>query len=368
MPERISKDRILIFFLVLFILSIILVGLLLFPFLSIIVLAYVVTGVFSPVYRFLLIKDKINPPFASLLTCILIFFALFVPIIFFVGILANEAQDLYSMAKNAVISGQMNSLLENSQIFEKTKILLAKANIQLTAAELNKWVAESGQMVGLFLFEQARSITANMLKFLVSFFFMLLVIYYFLLDGEKITKFIVDISPLPQDQDERVIEKFKEMSGAILLGNGLGGIIQGIIGGITFAVFDFKSPFLWGVIMSLLAFLPILGIGAIFIPAAVWLFLKGQIGSGIFFLVFYAVLSFGIEYLFKPKLVGDRVKMHTLLVFLSIIGGLQLFGILGIIYGPLIIAFFLTLSEIYHANYQKLVEPVEERKVICDRR
>jgi predicted PurR-regulated permease PerM len=76
----------------------------------------------------------------------------------------------------------------------------------------------------------------------------------------------------------------------------------------------------------------------------------------VFFIIFYAVLSGSIEYLVKPKLVGRRVQMHTLLVFLSIIGGLRLFGILGIIYGPLVVTAFLTLTDIYHSGYQQLVE------------
>ena len=112
-----------------------------------------------------------------------------------------------------------------------------------------------------------------------------------------------------------------------------------------------------GVIMGLLAFLPIVGVGAVFLPAALFLILQGRLGAGIFFIVFYIVLSGGIEYLFKPKLVGTRVQMHTLLVFLSIIGGLKLFGILGIIYGPLVVTAFLTLTDIYEASYRSIVEP-----------
>ena len=112
--------------------------------------------------------------------------------------------------------------------------------------------------------------------------------------------------------------------------------------------------------MALLAFLPIVGIGAVFLPASIYLFLQGRVGAGIFFVVFYVLLSGGIEYFFKPKLVGKRVQMHTLLVFLSIIGGLKLFGILGIIYGPLVVTAFLTLSDIYQSSYQRLVEPLKK--------
>ena len=157
---------------------------------------------------------------------------------------------------------------------------------------------------------------------------------------------------MPDDQDERLILKFKEMAGAVLIGNGACGLIQGVLGGILFSLFGIKSPFLWGVIMGLLAFLPIVGIGAVFLPAAGFLMLSGRMGAGIFFVIFYGLLSGGVEYLIKPRLVGQRVKMHTLLVFLAIIGGLKVFGLLGIIYGPLVVTGFLTLAEIYHTNYQ----------------
>ena len=150
------------------------------------------------------------------------------------------------------------------------------------------------------------------------------------------------------------------MAGAILIGNGLGGLIQGTLGGLVFMMFGLKSPFLWGVIMALLAFLPIIGIGVVFIPATVYLFLTGRVAAGIFFIIFYLILSGTIEYVFKPKLVGERVKMHTLLVFFSIIGGLKLFGILGIIYGPLVVTAFLTLTDIYHSSYQKMVAPMRK--------
>ena len=88
------------------------------------------------------------------------------------------------------------------------------------------------------------------------------------------------------------------------------------------------------------------------------MFVKGRVAAGIFFVVFYLVVSGGIEYFFKPRLVGQRMQMHTLLIFFSIIGGLKLFGILGIIYGPLVVTAFLTLADIYQSSYRNLVEPI----------
>jgi predicted PurR-regulated permease PerM len=332
-----------------------LLGRLLWPFFSVIVLAIVITGVFNPVYRML--SRKLNSTLSSLITCVIIFFVLFIPVSIFVGILANEAYDLYLTAKGAVLSNPIKELLENSKIVDKINEILMNFGVNITGDELNKGVAEFGRAVGLFLYQQATSMTANIVNFVANFFFMLLIVFYLLIDNQRLVSFIVGLSPLPDDQDEKLIQKFKDMGGAILLGNGLGGLIQGTLGGIVFASFGFRSPFLWGVIMAVLAFLPIVGVGAVFLPAALYLILQGRLAAGIFFVVFYVLLSGGIEYLFKPKLVGKRVQMHTLLVFLSIIGGLKLFGILGIIYGPLVVTAFLTLTDIYESSYRGIVEP-----------
>ncbi len=363
MQDQTSPTLIIWFFLALFVVSCLLLGWLLSPFISILVIGSVVTGIFSPVYKYL--NRRLKPSHASLLTCAVIFIVLFIPIIVCVGILANEAHDLYLTAKSAVLNDSIRGFIEDSRIYERAGFLSEKFDIKLDAEEIIKEIPKIGSKAGLYLLDQAKSITNNALIFLVNFFFMLLVAYFMLIDGGKLVSFIVELSPLPDDQDEKLINKFKDMAGAVIIGNGLCGIMQGIVGGALFQIFGIKSAFLWGVLMSLLAFLPIVGIGLVFVPTAVILMLSGKTGAGLFFLLFYVVLSGGVEYLFKPRLVGERVQMHTLLVFLSIMGGLKLFGILGIIYGPLIVTAFLTLADIYRSSYRTYVEPV--RQIALDR-
>lgn len=357
MEDKSSRDLILWFFLVLFLISILMLGWLLWPFISIIILAFVVTGVFNSIYVALTAKLKPQP--ASLLTCVLIFILLFVPIVLFVGILSKEAYDLYLLGKGALINERIKSLLAESSILDRTNLLLTNFNFQITGDHLNRILSEISKAVGLFFYKQASAVASNVFAFIVNFFFILLITYFLLIDGHKVISFVTNLSPLPREQDEKLIRKFKDIAGAILVGNGLGGLIQGVLGGFVFALFGLESPFLWGVVMALLAFLPIVGVGVVFIPAAVYLFLSGRIAAGVFFIVFYIILSGTVEYILKPKLVGTRVKMHTLLVFFSIMGGLKLFGILGIIYGPLVVTAFLTLTDIYHTSYQKLVTPIK---------
>lgn len=350
------RSLILWFFLICFLISFLLMGKLFAPFFSIIVLAGVLTGIFHPLFRLMHFKGRVRPPLASFLTCLILFFILFVPTALFIGVLTQEAFGLYELARNAVRNDQIKALLQNSEVLERANDYLVPLNFQITGDQLQSIISDVGKVVGLYLYEQARAIASNTLMTLVNLFLMLLVIFFLLIDGPRLISYIIDLSPLPEDQEEKLISKFNDMAGAVLIGNGLGGLIQGVMGGLLFWAVGLPSAFLWGVIMGLLAFLPIIGIGAVFIPTAIFLALKGRVGLGIFFVIYYLVLSGGVEYLFKPRLVGQRVKMHTLLVFFAIIGGLKAFGILGIVYGPLIATAFLTLAEIYRTSYQKQVE------------
>ncbi len=357
MGENISRNLIFWFFVLCFLVSFLLLGKLLYPFLSILVMAAVVSSIFHPLYRYLQRPKYIGRSFASVITCFCVFLILFIPIVFFVGILTQEAYNLYQAARDAGINDQVTHFLNQTQVLDKVNAILEPFDIQFTGEQLKTTISTASKNVGLFLYQQATSLASNTLSFVVNFFLMLLVVFFLLIDGHRLVTFIVDLSPLPSDQDQMLINKFNDMAGAILIGNGICGLIQGVLGGLAFWVLGIPSAFLWGVIMALLAFLPIVGIAAVFLPAAVFVFLKGRVAAAVFMVIFYLVVSGGIEYGFKPRLVGQRVKMHTLMVFFSIIGGLKVFGILGIIYGPLIATAFLTLTDIYRANYQWLVEP-----------
>lgn len=364
MLDKTPRDFILWFFLILFVISLFLLGKLLWPFVSVLVMGAVVSGVFFPVYR--LIEKRIPPRYASFLTCLLIFVVLFVPLVLFVGVLANEVHSFYLRAVSPEVVDAVKQFFVSRNILGRINSVLANFDLSLTFDELIQPITDLGKSVGLSLLNQANAIASNLLKFIIHFFLMLIIIYYLLLDGHRLLRYIIELSPLPDDQDAKLINKFKDMAGAVLVVNGISGIIQGVIGGAVFAVLGFRSPVLWGVLMAFFAFLPIVGIGIIFLPSAIWLMVVGRLGAGIGVMVIYVLLSGGVEYLFKPAVVGKRIKMHTLLVFLGIIGGLQLFGILGIIYGPLVVTFFLTLSDIYNKSYKSLVEPHGQQRAHHD--
>ena len=337
------------YFLFAFFLITVLLGLVLWPFWQLLIMAFLLAGIFRPAYSYLL--KAVPPWFSSLLTCALIVLIVFIPLMFCIGALSSEALNVYQLGKDSNVLLKVQHLLQNNTLAMEAQEVLARYNINFNPTDLTGMIAGMARTLGLFIYNQASTWAGNIMSFALQFCILILVTFFLFMELDRLIYFLKKLSPLPDKQTDLLMDKFMEISGAILVGNGISGVFQGVLGGILFVFLGIKSPVLWGAIMAILAFLPIFGIGLVLIPTALILAFNSHIGQGLITISFYVVLSFSVEYLIKPKLVGDHVQMHTLLVFLTIIGGMSVFGILGIIYGPLIVTAFLTLSEIYLRNY-----------------
>lgn len=355
-PEKGPNSMQIWYFLLVFLISILFLGNILWPFWSILVLSFLLTKLFRPVYQIL--TSKMRESMASILTCLLIVLIVFIPMLFFVGALSSEALGLYNWGRSTQIGLKIQVFMQESPLILQVQNTLEEFGFKLKfePVQITALFSYIAKMAGLFVYNQASAWAANILQFVALFFMMILVIFFLLIDQERLIKFIIAVSPLPDDEDRLLLEKFGEIANAIIKGNGVCGLIQGILGGAIFAILGLNSPILWGGMMAILAFLPIFGIGLVMVPAAFILMLNGSLGAGIFLFCFYLALSFSMEYMVKPKMVGGEVHMHTLLVFLSILGGLSVYGVLGIIYGPLIVTAFLTLTEIYLVKYDHYVQ------------
>ena len=354
-PRKPFSPLVFRYFLLLFMVSFLLFGKILWPFFSILILSFLLAGLFQPVFRLFNERLKFSAQFSSLITCWLIVIVVFVPLMIFVLALSKELLGLYPLIKGKNLALMMQLLLEENQTVIKIKDVFAGFGVELHPERISAVFSEFGKVAGLFLYDQASSWAANIMNFVFSFFMMIIVIFFLLIDHERFITYILDLSPLPDQQERQLFKRFEEIAKAVLVGNGLCGLLQGFLGGTLFMFMGINSPILWGGIMAILAFLPIFGIGLVLVPTSVILYLKGQVGAAILMLIFYGVLSFSVEYLLKPWMVGERVKMHTLLVFLSILGGLSVYGVLGIIYGPLIVTAFLSFADIYRKNYSEHV-------------
>ena len=322
-------------------------------FISAIVLGLLITSAFYPLYSWYKGLFKGKEIFKAVSMTIFIFLVLTIPISGFVGSVYNEASGLYGKTKNSVSLQKIQDFLESDSAWAgRLKKASEIANIEIDAQSIQKFIATKVKDFVFFLTTQLSLIATNLVSFLLNFLLMILIIYYILRDGPRLNNYLLSLLPFPKTQQVLILDKFREMGRAIIFGNGLSGIIQGILGGFAFYFFGLGSPFLWGTVMGFLAFLPVIGASAVFIPATIILLLQDKIGASIAYFIYNATYSIIIEYFIKPKLIGQGMKMNTIFVFIGILGGLKLWGILGIIYGPFIITIIFTLFEIYRLEYR----------------
>jgi predicted PurR-regulated permease PerM len=172
---------------------------------------------------------------------------------------------------------------------------------------------------------------------------MLYLLFFFLRDGPRLLEGLVRALPLDDHRERHLLERFAEVSRATIKGTLVVGIAQGAIGGIAFAMLGISAPVLWGVVMALLSILPAVGTALVWLPAAIVLLASGKIVSGVA-LILIGVFVIGlVDNVLRPILVGHDTRMPDYLILLSTLGGLAGFGLAGIIIGPIIAAFFLSV-------------------------
>lgn len=329
-----------------------LIGMLAWPFLTSIIFAGIVAGSFSPFTEYIIRKYSLSRKWASIATCIVIVTSFVLPSIYLTIRLSEEALALYEFLKANFTEENITEFLFEGNYFSSVlRDLFGMAKIEYSVASMQKLIMESAKTVSSGLFDFVNRWIANIFDFIFQFILMLLITYAFLADGPIIKRFIFDLSPLPEEEEELVLQKFNQMNFVTLVGNGLGGLIQGIFAGIGFWIAGIESIMLWTTFMVLLGFIPLVGISIVYVPACIYLFVVGKSVGSIFLFVYCTLVSLVVENWFKPEFVGTKVRINPILVFLSIIGGLAVFGIPGIFYGPLIVSIFLTFVELYHKRY-----------------
>lgn len=341
-------------FLLIFSLACLMLGVVLWPFWTQLFLAFLLATVFHPAY--LRMTAVIRPWLAGCLTCIVITFCVFLPMLFCIGALSAEIPGVIQLAKQNDLLVLLQQTLQTNPQVHRVVEFLAGLGIQLDIDRLPEMITKFSTTVGLFLYNQISSLAADIMRFILQFCIVITGVFFLLIEFDRLTDFLLRLSPLPEIQNRFLIERFSSISGAILIGNTLSGLIQGVVGGMYFAMLGYISPVLWGAVMAVVAFMPIVGIGLVLLPTAVILYLKGHSWQALFALLCYLLLSFSIDYLFKPKFVGNQAQLPPLLVLLSIIGGISMCGLMGIIYGPLALTAFLTLADMYFREYQPYFE------------
>jgi predicted PurR-regulated permease PerM len=182
---------------------------------------------------------------------------------------------------------------------------------------------------------------------LFTLFVWLYTMYFFLMDGDKLLEKILYYLPLQDHDEQQMLDRFTSVTRATLKGTAVIGILQGGLAGLAFWAVGIPSATFWGVIMVVLSIIPSVGTAVVWLPAAIILGLGGAIGKAVGLLVFCGLAVGSLDNLLRPILVGKDTQMHELMIFFGTMGGIFMFGVVGVIIGPIIAALFVTIWEIY---------------------
>ena len=330
-------------FVVLFVALIVIAGYMFWPYLGAIFVGILLAYFLHPVY--LQIEKKVK----SRILAQIILSA--VSVIIIVGILvglvvpiATQTQELYERSEGFIdqyiLASDCNMNELPCKLSQKVKLLVGSENfIQKSQEFLQK---SSSYLLG-----KVRSLLSGFVSFAVSLVILVFSLFFFLESGQRIKEKALELLPLQKTHKEKMFIRLRQTIKAVVVGNISTALLQGVIGGLLFWILGIPLPLFWGLIMTILAFIPAIGPPLIWIPAVIVLFAQGSIVKGIILLV---LCLFGLGYIdnvLKPKLIGDKIRLSSFAIFLGVIGGIQAFGILGLFFGPVIIAMLVTAAEIY---------------------
>jgi len=343
-----SKVRNIIFFVALTIVSVIfffLVKPLFYP----LFWAAVIASIFHPLYNRIRKKVKSNN-FSAAIILVIVLLLVLIPVALMSGLLIKESIDIY--AEIGAKGGQINLGLENAFNLIKHNHFIGKFNI-----DESFWVQKISDITGSltnYILTSLKIITENSVTFVVMFVIMLYALFFFVRDGEKIMKKAMYLCPIGDKNEMTFYNKFTSTARATLKGTLLLGILQGTLGGIMFYVAGVQGALIWGIVMS--AFAILIGSYFIWLPAGIIMLMLGNVWQGIFILAFGLTVVSTIDNILRPVLVGKDIQMHPLLIFISTLGGVVVFGISGFVIGPIITAFMIALWKMYENYYRTDLE------------
>jgi predicted PurR-regulated permease PerM len=311
------------------------------PYVIVLVTAAIVAVVLAP-FDARVRKIVKRPRLAAILMLAFVFFLMVGPLTTVGVIMVQQAIDIVR-ATVANPDWVANFRLEEQTAFQLLPQLIRDYVLTVDFVGLLRNVAQwASENIGAF-FESGAALVLNLFIFFVSLF-------YFLVDRERISKEMMQLSPLRDSVDHEIALRMVETVRGVIFGSLIVGLVQGVLAGIGLTIFGVPGALLWAALVVIAAQIPMLGTSVVMLPAVAYLFIVGDAGQGVGLLVWSLVLVSTIDNVLKPYVVGGKTRMHGLLILVSMLGGLQAFGPVGFILGPTILAAFLVVIELYKAG------------------
>ncbi len=316
------------------------------PYLNILVLAATFAVVFYPLYQKLrkFFGEK-NPGVAACATIVSVMIIVFVPLTILGTRVVSETQMLVSEINDA--NAHERNPLGSLPLSENPTIRSLQERAQ-------GFLTESTADLGRFAQNLLSKVVSNLAQLFQSIaqaflavFLWFLAFYYFLRDGHHIKKVIVGLSPLSDKYDNEILSKVSVSMKSVIGGTLIVAIIQGVLAGIGFWIFNIPSPSIWGALTVITALIPMVGTALISIPAIGYLFVTGNTVMAIGLFIWSMLLVGGVDNIIRPKLIQRGIQVHPFIILLSVLGGISVFGPIGFLTGPIIVTLFSEFLSIY---------------------
>jgi len=320
---------------------------------------------FQPLYRWMLkaLRGRRNP--AAGLSLLVIFFVVMVPAAWIATLVAQEALILVTALQErpldiATMFDQVYSRLPD--VAREAIDRSGWADIETVQARLQDLLTQSAGMIATY----AVSIGSGALGFFLSFGVALYVMYFLLRDGERIGRIVMRAVPVEQSIAERLAERFLGIVRATIKGTGVVAVVQGALGTITLSIAGVPSSLLFGVIMAIFALVPVIGSGAVWVPAGLWLLISGETWEGLFVLLTGFFIISSSDNVLRPILVGRDTGIPDWIILITTLGGISLVGFSGIVLGPLVAGLFLASWSILREQREEDEEALRQDRINVD--
>jgi predicted PurR-regulated permease PerM len=334
-----SRIQILLLYIVLAVLGYLVFGLFR-PFLVPLAWAAVVVVFCYPMHARL--ERRLGPTWAASLSTVIVTLVLILPAIVVGTAFVREATSAVSGISAAASEGRLGAV-------QRAWEWLQQRLLGQTGADLTTLVKEGATRLATYLASELSTILSSVALFFFSLGFMLFAVFFLFRDAGSIMAWVRRALPFDQDHRERMLTSARDLVFATVTSGFLVAGIQGGLGGLAFWLLGLGAPVFWGVVMALFSLLPI-GAWIIWLPAAAWLILNGSVAKGIILVAVGAGVVGTVDNILRPALLSGRAKLNGLLVFISLVGGVSLFGLLGLVLGPVILATTAGLLEVYTAE------------------
>jgi predicted PurR-regulated permease PerM len=318
------------------------------PFSAALLWAGIIALAFHPLYRRMVTLLRGRKGLAASAMTLVTLLLVIGPAIALLAVLATQALGLYQWTAEAVKSGAVIELWSRVESYLSQKIL---AQPLLAGLDIKGMLISGLSQFSSGLASQIGSVLRNTVLLVINLSIMLVALFFFFHNGEQYYQTVMDLLPFTAEQKQSFARKFNDTFTAVINGVFLIALGQGIMTGIGFAIFRVPFPVFWGFLAAILALLPIGGSALVWIPGGLYLLLTGETVRGVLLVLWGTVLVSLPDNFLKPMLIGRKAKLPTFFLFLGILGGLRIYGFLGILFGPLIVTLLTAFVQIYREEY-----------------